>query len=185
MRGARGFTLLEIIVAVAIFAFISGAAMQTMSSSDHLAGSAMRARDLRMLAERKLGEALTFDAHYEAEQLSGDFKGYDEFKDRFDGWTWQVETRDVWVFGIASDENAEYLFGAPTEDEKAAQTQAQSGAQSGQPGQPAKKSEPRKLREITVRVASPSDDGTPDSVELIMFAPPLERQGVTAPKQGG
>jgi prepilin-type N-terminal cleavage/methylation domain-containing protein len=185
MRRARGFTLLEIIVAVAIFAFIAGAAMQTMSSCHDLAGSALRARDLRMLAERKVGEVLTFDAHFEAENLSGNFAGYDEYKERFEGWTWQVETRDVWVFGIASDENAEYLFGAPTEDEKAAATQTQSGGTGGQPGQPAKKSEPRKLREITVRVASPSDDGTPDSVELILFAPPLERQGATTPKQGG
>lgn len=185
MRGARGFTLLEIIVAVAIFAFIAGAAMQTMSSSGNLAGTAMRARDLRMLAERKMGEVLTFDAHYEAENLSGTFATYEEYKDRFDGWTWQVETRDVYVFGIASDENAEYLFGAPTDDEKAAQTQTQTGGGAGQPGQPAKKSEPKKLREITVRVASPTEDGTPDSVELIMFAPPLERQGASTPKQGG
>ena len=185
MRRARGFTLLEIIVAVAIFAFIAGAAMQTMSSCHSLAGSAMRARDLRMLCERKMGEVLTFDAHYESDNLSGTFGSYDEYKDRFDGWTWQVETRDVYVFGIASDENAEYLFGAPTDDEKAAATQTQAGGQAGQPGQPAKKSEPKKLREITVRVASPAEDGTPDSVELIMFAPPLERQGASTPKQGG
>src|SRR5262245_17573107 len=184
MRRERGFTLLEIIVAVAIFAFIAGAAMQTMSSSDHLAGSALRARDLRMLAERMAGEVLTFDAHYESEQRTGNFDGYQEYKDRFDGWTWQVETRDVFVFGISSDENAEYLFGAPTDEEKTAQTATQSGGQAGQPGQPAKKSEPQKLREITVRVASPTEDGAPDSVELILFAPPLQPKGA-APKQGG
>lgn len=189
MRRAAGFTLLEIIVAVAIFAFIAGAAMQAMSSSHYLAGSALRARDLRMLAERKLGEVLTFDAHYEAENLSGDFSGYDEYKDRFEGWTWQVETRDVVVFGITTDETAEYLFGPPTEDEKAAQTQTQSGGQSGgqagQPGQATKKGEVQKLREITLRVASPTDDGAPDSIELIVFAPLLQRGAAAAPKQGG
>lgn len=184
-RREAGFTLLEIIVAVAIFVFIAGAAMLTMSSVHILAGSALRARELRMLAERKLGEVLTFDSHYEAENLRGQFDKYEEFKDRYKDWTWEVETRDVVVFGVSTAEDAEYLFGAPTEEEKAAQTQTTTGSQSGQPGQPAKKGELQKLREITVRVASPADDGAPDSVEIIIFAPPLQRQGAAAPKQGG
>lgn len=183
MRRSAGFTLLEVIVAVAIFAFIVGAAMQTMSSSDYLAATALRARDLRMLAERKLGEVMTFEEYYDRENGEGHFDGYEEYKDRFRDWTWQVEIRDVTVFGISSDEGAQYLFGQPTEEEKAAQTQP-AGGQSAQPGQPVKKGELQQLREITVRVASPSEDGTPDSVELIVFAP-LVKKAAGAPKSGG
>lgn len=184
MRAQRGFTLLEVLVAFAIFSFVAGAAIQTMSNCDHLSVSARRARDLRMLAERKLGEVLAFEEHYDAGNVpEGTFEDYAEYKDRFAEWTWQVEIRDVTVFGISTQEDAQYLFGEPTDDERTAQSQP-TGGQSGQPGQPAKKGELQQLREITVRIASPAEEGTPDSVELVVFAP-LVKKAAAAPKSGG
>lgn len=177
MRRNRGFTLLEVLVATAIFAFVAGAAMQTTANSDYLAASAYRARELRMLAERKLGEILTFEKHFD-DNMDGDIgDDYPEYGDKFRGWTWQLEIRDVTVFGIATQEDAQYLFGAPTDEEKAAAATPSGGTSggSGQPGQPQKKGETQQLRELTLKVSTPDDGGTADSVQIISFAPLVAR----------
>jgi prepilin-type N-terminal cleavage/methylation domain-containing protein len=184
MRRQHGFTLLEVLVAGAIFTFVAAAAAQITTNSDYLASTAIRARELRMLAERKLGEVMAFEEYYDQDNREGRFDAYEEYKDRFADWTWQVEIRDVTVFGISTQEDAQYLFGQPTDDEKAAQSQPQ-GGQTGQPGQPAKKGELQQLREITVRVASPADGGMPDSVELIVFAPLVKKAAAAPSKSGG
>ena len=172
-RRQHGFTLLEILVAIAIFAFVAGAAMQTMSSADYMAVSGKRARELRMLAERKLGEILTFEQHFD-DNMDGDLgDDYPEYGTKFRDWKWQLEIRDVTVFGIATQEDAQYLFGAPTDEEKAAAATPAPGTSGGaaQPGQPAKKGETQQIRELTLRVTSPADEGAADSVQLITFAP--------------
>jgi prepilin-type N-terminal cleavage/methylation domain-containing protein len=181
-----GFTLLEILVAVVIFAFVASAAMTVMADSDYMAASGKRARELRMLAERKLGEVLAFERHFDdLPTTDGDFQSdYPEYGDRFKGWTWSLEVDDFTVFGISSDPEAKYLFGAPTDDEKAqaaAQTSG-AGSSSGASGQPgnasAAKTPEQKLRRLILRVSSPTDEGAGDTVEITMFAPLL------APKQG-
>ena len=180
MRRQSGFTLLEILIAIAIFAFIAGAAMQTMANSDYLATSAKRARELRMLAERKLGEILTFEHHYdEYDSFEGDFMSdYPEYKDRFKDWRWQLDIRYVTVFGISTKEDAQYFFGAPTDEEKAAAQPATGGSPAGPA--PASKGTPQELRELTLRVSAPADDGDGDSVELIVLAPILQAAGTAA-----
>jgi prepilin-type N-terminal cleavage/methylation domain-containing protein len=181
MRRERGFTLLEILVAIAIFAFVAGAAMQVMSSADYMAASGRRARDLRMLAERKMGEILTFEKHFD-DNMDGDFDtDYPEYGDRFRDWKWNLDIRDVTVFGIATQEDAQYLFGEPSDEEKAAGTPAASsgstgGGAAGGSGTTQKKGEPQQLREITLRVSSPAEDGAADSVEIISFAPLVNRK---------
>jgi prepilin-type N-terminal cleavage/methylation domain-containing protein len=193
-RAARGFTLLEILVAIAIFAFVASAAMTTMADSDYMSASGRRARELRMLAERKIGEILAFEQHFdELESRDGDFESdYPEYGERFKGWTWNLELRNVIVFGVSTAEDAEYLFGPPSEDEKtqaAQQTGAQgTTGQQGPPGQQpsssAKLGKTQELRELTLRVSSPTDDGGGDSVQIIVFAPKLiPKQG--AAKSGG
>jgi prepilin-type N-terminal cleavage/methylation domain-containing protein len=182
MRRQSGFTLLEILVAIAIFAFVAGAAMQTMANSDYLAATGHRARDLRMLAERKLGEILTFEKHYD-DNFDGDFSEYTEFGDRFRDWKWQLEVRGspgpvLCVFGIWPTEDAQYLFGQPTEEEKAASTTGTPAAGGpAQPGQPKQKGDPQELRELTLRVSAPADGGVSDSVELVLFVPVVPAAG--------
>jgi len=172
---SRGFTLLEILVSIAIFAFVAAAAMQTMANADYMSASGRRARELRMLAERKLGEILTFEQHYD-DNFDGDFSDYPEYEDHFRDWKWQLEVRglpgpEVVAFGISNKEDAQYLFGQPTEEEKAAATGTGTAAGGTQPGQPQKKGETQQIRELTLRVSAPSDGDVSDSVEIVMFAP--------------
>jgi prepilin-type N-terminal cleavage/methylation domain-containing protein len=193
-RRARGFTLLEILVAVAIFTFVASAAMTVMADSDYMAASGKRARELRMLAERKLGEVLAFEQHFDDfDDVDGDFASdYPEYGDRFKGWTWNLERREKVVFGISPDADAEYEFGTPTDEERAqaASTTSGAGAPPGGSGQPAggatgqpgtsasSGGKPQKLRVLVLRVSSPTDEGGGDTVEIKMYAPML------APKQG-
>lgn len=178
-RGA-GFTLIELIAAVAIFGFVAAAAMQVTTNSDFLASSASVTRDLRMLTERKLGEILVFEKHFDESNQEGYFNEYEEFGDRFDEWTWRYEIRDVVVFGVSTQEGAVHLFGEPTDEEIAEAGQPAAGAQ---PGQPAKKGETQTLREITLRVAAPSDDGVADTAEIIVFAPLVNRKAAAGSSQ--
>ncbi len=174
MREQRGFTLLEIMVSLAIFSFVAAAALQTTANSDYLAASGFRARELRMLAERKLGEILTFEQHFD-DNMDGDIgDDYPEYGEQFKGWKWQLEIRDVTVFGIATEEEAQYLFGAPTDEEKAEAAAPAAGA--GQPGQPKKKGETQQLRELTLKVSASEDGGAADSVQIIAFAPSVARK---------
>ncbi len=168
---SRGFTLLEIVVALAIFSFIAAVTLSTTADSDYLAGRSRRARELRLLAERKLGEILLFESHFD-DTLDGDFAGDPMLGDEGGDWKWQLDVRDVTVFGISNQDDAQYLFGAPSDEEKtAASTPAQglAGA-TGQPGA-AKKGEMQQLRELTLKVSAPQTEGTGDSVEIVTFMP--------------
>ena len=175
MREERGFTLLEVLVALAIFAFVASAAVQTMANSDYLAASARRARELRMLAERKLGEVLAFEQHYDDNYELQDFD-YPEYEDHFKDWKWQLDVRDVTVFGTAT-EDAPSLYGETDEEKEAQQNAGASGSTAGtQPGQTQRKGEAQQVRELTLRVSAPAEGGASDSVQLIVFAPLVTRK---------
>ncbi len=182
MRRAAGFTLLEVLVALAIFSFVAIAAAATTHNADYMAASGKRARELRMLAERRLGEVLAFEQHYDDLAPPDDCSDWSEYGDRFKDWKWQLDIRDVTVFGISTDENAQYLFGPPSDDEKAQAAQPAGGASgaAGQPGAPAQKGETQGLRELTLRVTAPVDEGAGDSVELIVFAPQVGKKTAAA-----
>jgi prepilin-type N-terminal cleavage/methylation domain-containing protein len=172
MRRAGGFTLIEILAAITIFAFIAAVAMATMANAGYLSSSGVRSRQLRTLAERKLGEVLLFESHYD-DIDDGDFGDYEDLGEEFRDWKWQLDIRDVTVFGVSSQADAQYLFGEPTDEEK---TQATSGG-GGNPGsasQQQKKGETQTLRELTLRVSAPAEDGSQDSVEILEFMPPVK-----------
>jgi prepilin-type N-terminal cleavage/methylation domain-containing protein len=180
---SAGFTLLEVLIAIAIFAFVAGAAMATMSSSDELAIRAKRARELRMLAERLAGEILAFEQHYD-DPNTGDFHGWSEYGERFKDWTWDLEVRGspgppLYVFGVGSQDDAQYLFGAPTEEEKTQSAQPASGAAAGgQPGQTQSRGKAQEIRELVLTVKAPQEGSSEtDSVQLVIFAPVVEKQG--------
>ncbi len=158
----RGFTLLEVIVAVAIFAFVAAVAGQTMANASYQSVAAQRARELRMLGEWKLGEVLTFEYFYD-ELNEGDFGDYGE---NWREWEWSLDIRDVTVFGESAAEDAEYLFGKPEEDEE--ETVPAPGAETQ------KKGENQVLRELTLRITAPADEGDADTLELITFMPLVE-----------
>ena len=91
--GLGGFTLLEVMVAVAIIATVFTAVLGSQSQSVSLAGESKFNTMAPLLAQRKMAqiesgklEALTSD--------SGDF-GED-----FPGYTWQTQVRDVELEGL-------------------------------------------------------------------------------------
>lgn len=181
-RRDHGFTLLEIMVAAVIFAFVAAVAGQTMANAAYLTVAGQRSRELRMLAERKLGEVLTFEQHFDDVLGPEDFgSDYPEYGDRFKDWQWQLDVRDVVVYGIDGAENAQYLHGVPSDDEKAAALSPAAGTAGAQPGQPAKKGEKQLLRELILTVFTPADEGGSDSVQIITFMPLLNQK----PAAGG
>ena len=91
-------------------------------------------------------------------------------------WRWQLDIRYVTMFGISTKEDAQYFFGAPTDEEKAAAQPAAGGTPA--PATPANKGAPQELRELTLRVSAPTDEG--DSVELIVLAPVIQAAGAAA-----
>jgi prepilin-type N-terminal cleavage/methylation domain-containing protein len=161
----RGFTLLEIMAATIIFAGIAVIALATMADAAYLTTRARTARELRLLAEYKLGEVLVFEEEFDQSALSqGDFR---ELGDRYAAWKWRLDLRDVTVFGVAAGKDAEYLFEAPSEEEQQ-QTPPPTGAP---PGAAAKQGEMQALRELVLTVTADSEDGQPDSIEIVLYAP--------------
>lgn len=168
-----GFTLLEVMAAFAIFALLSVPLLISLDLTTDRAMTSVRARELRLLAERKLGEIAVFEKEFDDLY---DWKDLgDEYGDRWAGWEWNLFIRDVVIFGETNDEAAEYLFGAPDEDEDES-TEENAGDQQ-------KKGETQFLRELTLTIRAPSGDdlgGIDDSVTIVTFLP-LVDHGPAAP----
>ena len=175
-RLARGFTLLEITVAMLIFFLSVSFAFVTMSDSVDQSLGAERARELRMLAERKLGEIALFEGYYDNPPPEGDFSDLpDEIRDRYEKWTWKLEVRDVTVFGTQKDELAPYLFEAPA-DAKDTTKDAGSTADAAS----AKKGETQVLRELVLTIVAPAEEGTGESVEVVTYLPQVAAKAAAA-----
>lgn len=176
-RGPSGFTLLELMAAMTIFGLMAAIWLVDLDRKTDLALGSVRARELRVLAERKLGEIAVFEA--EMDDIFDNEKFDDEYGEEWEDWEWSLFIRDVVVFGETNDEAAEYLFGAPPEDDEDDQT-AEEQQQKG---------ETQFLRELTLTVRAPGGDdtgATDDSVTIVTFLPLVDHgPGTAAPQPGG
>lgn len=179
----RGFTVLEIVVAMLIFFLIITFAFWTMSQSVDQSLSAERARELRLLAGRKLAEIAVFEKHYD-ENLDGDFSDLpDDLRERYEGWTWKLDVTDRTIFGTQKDEHAEPLFESATDTATTAKTTGAGSSTAGEESAGAKKGETQVLRELVLTVTSPGDDGgAGDSIELVTYLPQVVAKQTTAAK---
>jgi len=159
-RRLRGFSLLELMAAVTIFLIIAAASMTITDSAADRALEARQARELRFLAEYRLEEIKVFEQEYD-DILEGSFEDVDEiYKD----YEWELDIRDVVVFGQSTSEDAQYYFDEPdkNEDDEASTTSNQPTGQ------------PEELRELTLRVTAPSEEGNGDSIEIVLLLPTLQ-----------
>ena len=94
--------------AFSIFMGMSAIILIEMNDSTDMADGSVRARELRVLAERKMGEIQLFEKEYDDIYDNESFDDYDD--DLYDGWEWSLFIRDVVIFGTTNDEAAEYLY---------------------------------------------------------------------------
>lgn len=164
MRRERGFTLLELLLALAIFGLLLTMSAGVLVDATDQVAIGRRSLELRYLAESKLGEIEVFEEEFD-EILEGDFRDRGE---EFEGYEWSLDIRDVTVFGISNDENAPYYW---PEDETAAEEDEESGQQQQQQG------ETQIVRELRLRVSAPDDEGATDFIEIVTLLPLVEYQG--------
>ncbi len=169
---STGFTLIELMAAMLIFTLMATTVLVNLDVATDLALDSVRARELRVLGERKLGEIEVFERDFDDIYDDEDFGDYGEL---WEEWKWSLHIRDVVIFGTTSDEAAEYLFGDPDEEEDVVEDE---GAASGNQNE----GETQFLRELTLTVRSPSGDtGESDSVTIVTFLPLVDHGAAAAP----
>ncbi len=165
MHRTRGFTLLELLLALAIFGMLLTMSAGVLVDATDQVAIGRRSLELRYLAESKLGEIELFEEEFD-EILEGDFGDRGE---EFEEYTWSLDIRDVTLFGVSNDENAPYYW---PEDET--DTEDDEGSAEQQEG------ETQIVREMTLRVSAPDESGASDSVEIVTMLPLVEYQGQPA-----
>lgn len=166
-RAARqaGFSLIELMAAVTIFALIAAVTMQITDHAMDTSGQAQRARELRYLAEYKYEEVKVFEEFYD-DILDGNFDDLED--ERFKDFTWTLDIRDVVVFGNSNVEEAEYYFQDPADKEEEDTTTTTAPPTTG------KAATPEELRELTLRVTAPDDAGPADYIEIVFLLPKVQ-----------
>lgn len=174
MRRQRGFTLLELIAAVALFTLVVTLVLDSTTTSAEKAISAAQARTLRYLAEYKLSELLVFER-----QTTDFYDGSGDFKDlgeEFEDYEWEYTGRDVVVFGTKTDDQADYYF---EEDASAAEEDEENEAAGQQPQQ--NEGSEEKLYELTLTVKAPAEEGEGDSLKVVTLLPIPATQAAPSP----
>ena len=183
LRRSGGFTLLEMIAALAIIAITMLFSSLVMVDSYDQSLGAQNARILRMLAERKLGEIAVFERHFDANEAA-DFSDLpEEIRDEYDDWEWETEIRDVTVFGTQTDPNADYLFESADPTTEGTLGGTATGAEAAK-----KKGDTQMLREVVLRVKAPSEEGEGELVEIVTYLPQVPVKtaaGAPAPAPAG
>jgi prepilin-type N-terminal cleavage/methylation domain-containing protein len=159
-RSQAGFTLLELVIAITMFAFIVVEVLADREASILLSGDARVVQTVRYLAQSKIDE-IKFKADDYGERDGGDFADLDpENPEKFRNYTWELEIKRVIAVGSSEDGNDEYLF---SDDEGSEPTQ-------GSDGEPVA---PRYVRRLTLTVAyEPEGEVRGDlSIRIVTYIP--------------
>lgn len=167
MRNRHGFTLLELMAAIALFSLTVTLTLESITNSADQALRAANARTLNYLAEYKIGELAYMEKEtFAATEGDGGFD--EELGDEYEGWEYSWKTRVLAVFGTV-DQGSKIVDGYYwDEDRKEAEETSNDGTRettgpSTTPGGPA-----FTVLEVTLTVRAPAedeDDG--DAVTLV------------------
>ena len=168
-REEGGFVLLEILMALVIFATLVMAYAKATDNALEAAAEANADRTLRLLASRKLAEVRAKPAEF----VDGGEGGFEEELDigednPFLDYRWKVEAEDVVAAGYASETEAVFLF--ERDKEGGAPTAPEGG----------KAPDPVMLLRLILTVShvpEGSDDSEEMRVVTFVPAPPDEKQG--------
>jgi len=87
-RAAAGFTLIEVLIALALLSVAGIALVEAHLGSMHLWGRYRESVVVRQLLQQKMAEA-------EAEGFSGNKQGEGEFEGPYAGYRWEIESSSV------------------------------------------------------------------------------------------
>jgi len=163
-RGSGGFVLLEVLIALVIFASVVLAWSQATDNAILAAEEANSSRTIRMLTSRKWAEVRARPYEYR----DGGEGGFEEEVDvgeenPFLDYRWQIEAQEVIAAGYDGEDDAVHLFDRDEEG--------------GEPAVPegGKAPDPVKLLRLTLTV-SHLPEGSEESVSMkvVLFVKPQE-----------
>jgi len=156
----RGFTLLELVVAITLFAFIIVQVLADREDSIEMSGNAKVIQTVRYLAQSKIDE-IRYDPERYGDGDSGDFADLDPDDRALEDYLWEVEIKRVVAVGTSEDSGDDYLF---EDDEDADPIE-------GADGNPV---EPRYVRRLmlTVQYAPQGDVQADLSIRIVTYLPP-------------
>lgn len=169
-RGEGGFVLLEVLIALVIFATVVLAWSRATDAALEGAATANAERTLRMLAARKLAEVRAKPAAF----VDGGEGGFEEEVDYgeenpFLDYRWSVEAAEVVAAGYSEDGEVEFLFGRDRD--------------AGPPTAPAggKAPDPIHLLRLTLTVSHVPGGAEGERFRVVTFVPAPKKE----PGQGG
>jgi hypothetical protein len=162
-----GFTLLELVVALVLFAFIVVEVLADRETSIKMSADARIIQTVRYLAAAKIDE-IRHDPERFGESDSDDFSYLNDQTQTqdFSPYTWELELERLVVVGSSEESDEEYLF-EEDEDQDPVQTQD---------GSPVK---PRYVRRLTliVRFEPAGADAREDlSIKIVTYIPDSEEE---------
>ena len=166
-RGEEGLVLLEVLVALVIFATVVLAWARATDSAIEAAARANQERTLRMLAARKLAEVRAKPADYE-EGGEGGFEEEVDFGDEnpYLDYRWTVESTTVVAAGYSEEPDTSFLFSV---DEEAGAPEAKEGG---------KAPEAVLLLRLVITVSYvPVGDVEGEEFRVVTFLPAPEEEG--------
>lgn len=177
-----GFTLIEVTAAIMIFFLMVTFAFWAMSDAVDQSISSERARQLRMLAERKLGEIAVFERHFDDNLGPDPFDDLPEgMREDFDGWEWQIDVKDYTAFGQPSDDAPALFDQASSTDAAAAGTDTADTSAAA-----AKKGDRQVTRVLKLTIRAPAEDGEDgDTIEVVTYLPQVVQKAVAGSKSTG